>query len=404
MELFLFDRKVLATLKKTERVAFTAMARASFIPDGRPFFIGEDSLPEEELDGFCSYLLDPKRESPNTWKAYANQVAIFIRFMNVQNKSWKDATKEDLRNYYIVRTTGEFQSSPRIKGKSWNLVKSAIVHLYEYAQEVGLIRDLPFKYRKSKSIFGSKMQQTADLSAKVKAEPINFIGIKQYKESWRAELSRHRNTQRNLVLTDLLITTGLRISEALSLTLDMLPVEVEVNDIDRKSVSLRILGKGRKARNVLLPKRVLRALRFYIEEDRAYALKTREISGMESEPKEIFLSERGTKLTARAVQIVFKSVSERLGIHLTPHGCRHTFAVHQLEAMIKRMANNLKEIQRGGADAYRQVLNDPLRQLQLLLGHAQLSSTYIYLDFLEESEALVEASLCDWSDWDGYGQ
>ena len=68
--------------------------------------------------------------------------------------------------------------------------------------------------------------------------------------------------------------------------------------------------------------------------------------------------------------------------------------------MIKRMAKNLKVLREGGADAYRQILNDPLRDLQRLMGHSHTTSTYIYLDFLEESEALVDESLADWTNWE----
>ena len=210
-----------------------------------------------------------------------------------------------------------------------------------------------------------------------------------------------RNAQRNLALSDLLITVGLRISEALGLDVHQIPDPDNQAYAGRKSVSLRVVGKGKKPRMVLVPKRILRAIRFYIEEDREVSVAAyRGAHGKAKSPTGVFLSQRGTRLSARSVQDFFKVISAKVGIHLTPHGCRHTFAVHQLGAMIKRMALNLRTMRQGGADAYRQIMNDPLRQLQLLLGHSQIATTYIYLDFLEESEALVDASLDDWSDWE----
>lgn len=169
MELFFFDRDVLEVLPKGERSKYLALAKAAFIPDGRPFFIGADGLPDRDLDGFCAYLLDPRRGSQNTWKTYANQVAVFLRFLEAQKKSWKDVIRDDLKTYYRVRTTGEFQIGPVIKGQSWNVVKSALVHLYEYALDAGLIKTSPFRYRKSKSIFGSRTELTADLGGKSQA-------------------------------------------------------------------------------------------------------------------------------------------------------------------------------------------------------------------------------------------
>jgi len=400
MELFFFDHEVLTALPKAERSKYLALVKAVVIPDGRPFFIGADGRPDTDLDGFCTYLLDPRRGSRNTWKTYANQVAVFLRFLEMQKKSWKDVNRDDLKAYYRVRTTGEFQIGPAIKGQSWNVVKSALVHLYEYAVDSGLIEAAPFKYRRSKAMFGGATGYTADFGAKPKPEPINFISIRQYKDIWRPVLAQGRNAQRNLALTDLLITVGLRISEALSLQTHQIPDPDNLAYAGKKSVTLRVVGKGKKPRLVLVPKRILRAIRFYIEEDREVAVASFLSRSKTNAPEAVFLSERGTVLSPRSVQAFFSVVSEHTGLHLTPHGCRHTFAVYQLEAMIKRMAKNLKALHQGGADAYRQVLNDPLRQLQLLLGHSQLATTYLYLDFIEESEALVEESLADWTSWE----
>jgi hypothetical protein len=52
----------------------------------------------------------------------------------------------------------------------------------------------------------------------------------------------------------------------------------------------------------------------------------------------------------------------------------------------------------GSAAAYRRMVGDPLQKLQRLLGHASVTSTYIYLDSLEESRALVEAAAERWSE------
>lgn len=397
MELFFFRRDVFDALPVSERSKYLDLMKSNAVPTGRPFFLGSDGLPDRELDGFCAYLLDPRRGSAKTWLTYANQVAVFLRFIQAQGKSWKDVTPDDLKVYYRVRTTGEFQEGTVLKGRSWNVAKSAIVHFYEYAQEAGLIEALPFKYRRTKSIFGSHADLTADLGAKVRPEPLNFISIRQYKELWRPALAQKRNAQRNLALSDLLVTVGLRISEALSLQTHQIPDPDNAAYAGKKSVSIRVVGKGRKARLVRVPKRILRAIRFYIDEERNEHARKNPGRGS---PAFVFLTHAGTPLTARSVQAQFKAISQEVGIRLTPHGCRHTFAVYQLDSMVKRMAKNLKQLKLSGADAYRQIMNDPLRQIQLLLGHAHIETTFIYLDFLEESEALVDESLADWADWE----
>lgn len=401
-ELFFFNRNLLKHLPKAERSKYQSLLNKVALPTGRPFFLGDNALPDRELDGFCRYLLAPRRASAHTWSTYASQIAVFLRFMEAQGKSWKDACRADLNLYYTVRTTGEFQDGPVLRGQSWNVAKASIVHLYEYALDEGYIEQLPFKYRKSGAQFGGKAALTADLGAKVSPEPINFISISQYKSTWRPYLAERGNAQRNLALTDLLITAGLRISEALALQVHQIPDPDDTVHTGRKSVGIRVTGKGKKTRLVRVPKRIVRAIQFYIEEDRAEAINLFRNKHKKTKHActSVFLSQEGTPLSARSVQSFFGKASKTTGIRLTPHGCRHTFAIYQLEAMIKRMAKNLKELKQGGADAYRQILNDPLRDLQHLLGHSLITTTYIYLDFLEESEALVDESLNDWADWE----
>lgn len=403
MELLFFDRAVLEQLQKAESLQFLDVLRRVVIPSGRPFFLDANGLPDKDLEGFCNYLLTPGRKSVKTWRTYAVQISVFLRFMTAQGKEWKDAERNDLNLYYIVRTSGEFQNSQKLSPRSWNVAAVAIVHLYEYAHDQGLIEKLPFKYRKTMASFAVKTAMTPDLSAKFTPEQINFISLKNYKTIWRPHFIARRNTQRNLALVDLLISVGLRISEALNLMINQIPNPDDKIYADRKSVTIRVVGKGCKARMIRIPKQIVRAIRFYVEEDRANII-NKLYFGKELKsklPKLIFITEKGLPLQARSVQDLFMKVSNATGLKLTPHGCRHTFAVYQLEAMIKRMSMNLKELQEKGSDAYRQILNDPLRELQRLLGHSHITSTYIYLDFLDECEALVDESLADWVNWSG---
>lgn len=416
-ELFYFDKKTFNALPPAERSKYQALLRNVIIPSGRPFFLGDDYLPNRELEGFCNYIPGPKRPSKNTWKSYASQIAVFLRFMQAQGKSWLQATKSDLELYFTVRTTGEFQSTRKIKGRSWNVAKAAIVHLYEYAVDEELIVKPPFKYRKHKT-FGGNVVESADLGAKSTPEPINFISVTNYKTLWRPLIADGENSQRNLALVDTLIASGLRITEALNIEIHQVPDPDDQRFAGRKSIVLRVVGKGKKPRNVLIPKRIVRAIRFYMEEERAAVLqrvvaRKGKVHGKQStmkqstmkqstkkQPTKVFLARTGKPLSSRVVETLFVVLSKKTGIKLTPHGCRHTYAIYQLEAMIKRMASNLKMLRESGADAYRQILNDPLRELQRLLGHSSITSTYIYLDFLEESEALVDESLNEWTSWE----
>ncbi|MGQ9897791.1 MAG: site-specific tyrosine recombinase XerD [Acidobacteriota bacterium] len=142
---------------------------------------------------------------------------------------------------------------------------------------------------------------------------------------------------RDRAMLELLYATGLRVSELCSL---------KVGDVNRESGYLICLGKGSKERQVPIGRSALAALTHYLH-FRAARRST--------ESQHLFITARGKPMTR---QLCWKMVSEygqRAGLGVvTPHMIRHTFATHLLER---------------GAD---------LRSVQMLLGHADLTTTQIY--------------------------
>jgi integrase/recombinase XerC len=142
---------------------------------------------------------------------------------------------------------------------------------------------------------------------------------------------------RNAALYALLYGCGLRISEALSLTPEML---------DQATTSLRITGKGGKTRIVPLLPAVAASVKRY-----------RDLCPFHPEPQRpIFRGAKGGPLNPAVIQRDMRVMRGALSLPetATPHALRHSFATHLLE---------------GGAD---------LRAIQELLGHASLSTTQIY--------------------------
>ncbi len=78
----------------------------------------------------------------------------------------------------------------------------------------------------------------------------------------------------------------------------------------------------------------------------------------------------------------------------TPHVMRHAFAVHMLSLLIREQIGSVFGTGHAAqyGSAYRRVIGDPLQKVQRLLGHSSITSTYIYLDSLEESRELVESA------------
>ena len=148
---------------------------------------------------------------------------------------------------------------------------------------------------------------------------------------------------RNLAMLELFYSAGLRLSELRG---------INRADLDLLAGQVKVRGKGRKERIVPVGDHAQRALREYERVRDALVKKI----GMGADRTACFLSQRGTRLSAKGVQnaIVGWLAQVDEGAGLSTHSLRHTFATHLLDA---------------GAD---------LRAVQELLGHARLSTTQRY--------------------------
>jgi integrase/recombinase XerC len=149
--------------------------------------------------------------------------------------------------------------------------------------------------------------------------------------------------RRDRAILELFYASGLRIGELTGLALD---------HVDLSQGLVRVRGKGRKERIVPVGRAALDALRSYLD----LRGELRHKPDTEQAGAALFLNARGGRLGARGVsQVVLRHlVASGLGKKITPHGLRHSFATHLLNA---------------GAD---------LRVIQELLGHARLSTTQRY--------------------------
>jgi integrase/recombinase XerD len=152
--------------------------------------------------------------------------------------------------------------------------------------------------------------------------------------------------QRDKAMFELLYACGLRVSELAGL---------QVRQVFLEPGYLTVLGKGSKERLVPMGEMASESLRLYLLNGRLGLLK----KGFASE---VFLNARGEKISRQGVWKIIKAHASGAGItkNITPHMLRHSFATHLLE---------------NGAD---------LRSLQVMLGHADISTTQIYTHVAKE--------------------
>jgi integrase/recombinase XerD len=152
--------------------------------------------------------------------------------------------------------------------------------------------------------------------------------------------------ERDKAMLETLYASGLRVSELVGL---------KVSQVSQDMGVVRVMGKGSKERLVPLGEEALHWLGRYIKGGRVQLL-----SGRASQ--DLFVTGRGTAMTRQSFWLIIKRYALRAGlpISLSPHVLRHAFATHLLNH---------------GAD---------LRVVQLLLGHADISTTQIYTHVASE--------------------
>ena len=269
---------------------------------------------DSSLRSFLNYLLVDKGLSVNTLKAYKADISSFIDWLNNHDIEYKNLQEEHIHQYI------SFLFQMKMRSSSVNRKISSIKSFYIF-----LVKRNFIKYSPLNDIVTPKQE-------KYLPESMSEDEVDKLLNSPNAA---NKIENRDKAMIEMLYATGMRISEL---------VNLKITDVDMKRCVVKVFGKGSKERLIPFGEKALDSLRSYLN-DRG-----------QSSSKEIFLSNRGKKMTRVAFwqRVKIYLIRENLKNSISPHTLRHAFATHLLNR---------------GAD---------LRSVQLLLGHSDLSTTQIY--------------------------
>ncbi|RZL65538.1 MAG: site-specific tyrosine recombinase XerD [Variovorax sp.] len=279
-----------------------------------------------EIDDFIDALWLEDGLSKNTLAAYRRDLALFAAWLKTERSRALDtATESDLQAYMGVRLTDKG------KATSANRRLTVFKRYFRWALREHRI--------------------TADPSlrlapARQMPRAIKTLSEKQVDDLLGAPEVATPLGLRDRAMLELMYASGLRVSELVALKV----IDMSLND-----GVLRILGKGNKERLVPFGGEARRWIERYLEESRPVILDGQQTA-------DLFVTARGAGMTRVMFWIIVKKQAAAAGIHtpLSPHTLRHAFATHLLNH---------------GAD---------LRAVQLLLGHADISTTTIYTHVARE--------------------
>ncbi|GLQ33051.1 tyrosine recombinase XerC [Litoribrevibacter albus] len=278
-----------------------------------------NSVFESALLEFIRYLTNVRQVSEHTISNYQRDLTRFIDFLTHQRlSSWEQVDAGHIRFF------SAFLKRQNLSGKSIQRNLSACRSLFSYLNKEGLCKTNP-----AQAVSAPKADRK--LPGTFDADQINAL-LDFTPEDWI--------DFRDKAIMELFYSSGLRLSELVSLN---------IQNLDLKSGQLVVTGKGNKTRALPIGRHALKAIEEWMLHrplDAEHAL---------------FTTQQGQRLKQRSVQLRLKHWAMKQGItgNLHPHKLRHSFASHMLES------------------------SSDLRAVQELLGHEDISTTQIYthLDF-----------------------
>jgi integrase/recombinase XerD len=289
---------------------------------------------DEGISNFISSLSVEKGFSNNTLEAYKNDLSQFAAFVREKaakedksQASWEGVDRALILDYLV--TLRERSYAPATMARKVAAIKS----FFNFLVAEGTLKKNP-----TEGVSGPKV-------GKALPKAISIEDVEKLLE--QPDKHTTPEAKRDKAMLELLYATGMRVSEMVSLN---------VRDVNLRNGFVRCFGKGSKERLIPIHSKAIKAVKTYVDDARPQILSTQDETAL-------FLNRRGQRLTRQGFWLILKGHAEKAKIEaeITPHVLRHSIATHLLHS--------------GKMN---------LRELQELLGHANISTTQIYTHLTTE--------------------
>jgi integrase/recombinase XerD len=288
---------------------------------------------DDHVGQFLHYLSVEKGSSANTIAAYSIDLSQFRGYLSASKNGNGDSLWGNVNRAVIIDYIADLKRREYAEATVARKI-AAIKAFFAYLHQVeGIVKQNPTEnvgFRVPKSL----------------PKPLSIKEIDELLEQPSREATPE--AKRDKAMLELLYATGMRVTELVSLDV----VHVHVSP---RAPHVRCLGKGSKERTIPIHKDALMAVQDYLDDGRPSLVRNK------NQPA-LFVNRRGDRLTRQGFWLILKGYAKKAAItkSVTPHTLRHSFATHML---------------RGGA---------PLRNVQELLGHANMSTTQVYTKLTDD--------------------
>ena len=318
----------------------------------------ELQIKKDILQSYLDYMYYERNYSLHTIRAYKQDINSFLNYLEQRQLRLAEVDTKVLRHYFGLQRQGVGSLSKshaaskgitaRTQARKLSVIRS---FCYFLEKKCYIEADAPIQ-KALNLIQAPRFQNPLPKMPSLDELERIFSQVAKPNRSHSVNISMQKQSLhlRDLAICEMLYSTGLRISELLSLQVSSFQNKAKY----QASPELKILGKRRKERFVFLGSQAQLALQAYLSH-RKHLVRTIASNAL-------FLNARGGPLTDRGARFILETMRKRLGLAkaLSPHLFRHAFASDLLNA---------------GAD---------IRSIQELLGHSSLDTTQIYTHISKE--------------------